>query len=111
MPTLLQKLAIESPIVQAPMAGISTPEMAAAVSNAGALGSIGIGSVDAENARRMIVDVRAKTDRPFQVNVFCHRPPLANAAREAAWTARAGVCALRREAAGAIDGSVSNISY
>ena len=37
-------LGIELPIIQAPMAGVSTPEMAAAVSNAGALGSIGVGS-------------------------------------------------------------------
>ena len=88
MDTLLRKLGIELPIVQAPMAGISTPEMAATVSNAGALGSIGIGSIDAEAARKMIVDVRTRTDRPFQVNVFCHRPALADAAREAAWLAR-----------------------
>lgn len=88
MDTLLRKLGIALPIVQAPMAGISTPEMAAAVSNAGALGSIGIGSVDAEAARKMIVEVRGRTDRPFQVNVFCHRPALADAAREAAWLAR-----------------------
>ncbi|MCE9603881.1 MAG: nitronate monooxygenase [Planctomycetia bacterium] len=86
--TLLHTLGIELPIIQAPMAGISTPEMAAAVSNAGGLGSIGVGSVDAETTRRMIVAVRSKTDRPFNVNVFCHQPAVANSAREAAWIAR-----------------------
>lgn len=88
--TFLQRLGIERPIIQAPMAGVSTPEMAAAVSNAGGLGSIGVGAVDADGTRRMIAEVRSKTDRPFNVNVFCHRPAVANAAREAAWLARLG---------------------
>lgn len=88
MDPLLRKLGLELPIIQAPMAGVSTPEMAAAVSNAGGLGSIGVGSIDAEATRQMIAAVRARTDRPFQVNVFCHRPAIADAAREAAWLAQ-----------------------
>jgi nitronate monooxygenase len=87
---LLRKLGIELPIIQAPMAGVSTPEMAAAVSNAGGLGSIGVGAVDAGATRQMITAVRARTERPFQVNVFCHKPAVADAAREAAWLARLG---------------------
>lgn len=70
------------------MAGVSTPEMAAAVSNAGGLGSIGVGGVDAEATQRMIAAARAKTDRPFQVNVFCHGPARADQQREAAWLGR-----------------------
>lgn len=70
------------------MAGVSTPAMAAAVSNAGGLGAIGIGAVDAETARGMIKAVRAATDRPFHVNVFCHKPAVADPARETAWLAR-----------------------
>lgn len=88
MSPLLRRIGIELPIVQAPMAGVSTPGMAAAVSNAGALGSIGVGAVDADGARRMIAEVRARTDRPFQVNVFCHRPAAPDPAREAGWLAR-----------------------
>jgi nitronate monooxygenase len=76
------------PIVQAPMAGSSTPAMAAAVSGAGALGSIGVGAVDAGAAAAMIAQVRARTDRPFNVNLFCHRPALPDPAREAAWLDR-----------------------
>ena len=38
---LTQQLDIDYPIIQAPMAGVSTPELAAAVSGAGALGSLG----------------------------------------------------------------------
>ncbi len=50
MNAFLRRIGISSPIIQAPMAGVSTPEMAAAVSNAGALGSIAVGHVDAESA-------------------------------------------------------------
>lgn len=88
MNPLLGKLGIELPIIQAPMAGVSTPEMATAVSNAGGLGSIGVGSVDAEATRQMVAAVRAQTDRPFNVNVFCHRPAVPDETREAAWLAR-----------------------
>jgi nitronate monooxygenase len=85
---LLQQLGIRLPIIQAPMAGVSTPAMAAAVSNAGGLGSIGVGNVDADVARGMIADLRSSTDGPFNVNVFCHQPAVADADREAAWLAR-----------------------
>ncbi len=88
MNDLLRTLGVSLPIIQAPMAGVSTPAMAAAVSNAGALGSIGVGAANAETARGMIRAVRAGTDRPFNVNVFCHRPAVANREREAAWLAR-----------------------
>lgn len=88
MNALLTTLGVSLPILQAPMAGVSTPAMAAAVSSAGGLGSIGVGAVDAETARGMIAAVRAATDRPFNVNVFCHRPAVADGAREAAWLAR-----------------------
>src|SRR5689334_12289091 len=67
------------------MAGVSTAEMASAVSNAGGIGSIGVGSIDAETTRQLIVAVRQNTDRPFNVNVFCHQPAAADEAREAAW--------------------------
>lgn len=73
------------PIIQAPMVGVSTPQLAAAVSNAGGLGSLGIGASTADQARRLIDDTRALTARPFNVNVFCHAPARRDARREAAW--------------------------
>src|SRR5690625_3918910 len=76
---------LKYPIVQAPMAGVATPELAAAVSNAGGLGSLGAGSSTAETTRRMIASTRSLTDRPFNVNFFCHRPAVREAEREAAW--------------------------
>lgn len=71
---LFDTLGLVHPIIQAPMAGVSTPDMAAAVSNAGALGSIAVGAVDASTARSMIDAVRERTDRPFNVNLFVHAP-------------------------------------
>jgi nitronate monooxygenase len=85
---LLRLLAIEHPIVQAPMAGVSTPAMAAAVANAGALGSLGVGATDVAGAREMIAVFRERSKRSLNVNVFCHAPAKADAPREAAWLAR-----------------------
>ncbi|CAB3783576.1 Nitronate monooxygenase [Paraburkholderia caffeinitolerans] len=83
--TLLRLLGVRTPIIQAPMAGVSTPALAAAVSNAGGLGSLGVGATNAGGARKMIRETRALTGKPFNVNVFCHRPAVANAAVEQAW--------------------------
>ena len=85
---LLEQLGIRLPIIQAPMAGVSSPAMAAAVSAAGGLGSIGVGATDAAGAREMIAAVRARHAGPLNVNLFCHRPAVTNAAVEAAWTER-----------------------
>lgn len=84
----LEHWGIEAPIIQAPMAGTSTPRLAAAVSNAGALGSIALGAVDAETGRKMIRETRAATSRPFNVNLFVHLPARSDAVREAAWVQR-----------------------
>jgi nitronate monooxygenase len=82
---LLQLLGIDKPIIQAPMAGVSTPALAATVSNAGGLGSLGVGAMNAEAARKIIRETRALTDKPFNINVFCHRPAHADEARERQW--------------------------
>ena len=82
---LLRSLGIQKPIIQAPMAGVTTPALAAAVSNAGGLGSLGVAAMSAENARRAIHQTRELTTRPFNVNVFCHRPATPDAAVERAW--------------------------
>src|ERR1700677_4005399 len=82
---LLRMLGIEKPIIQAPMAGVSTPALAAAVSNAGGLGSLGVGAMNAEGARKIIKETRALTAKPFNINVFCHSPATADAAVERQW--------------------------
>ncbi|OZI34894.1 nitronate monooxygenase [Bordetella genomosp. 10] len=83
--SLSARLGLAAPIVQAPMAGTSTPALAAAVSNAGGLGFLGLGAMNAEAARTAIAQTRALTTRPFGVNVFCHAPAQADADAEAAW--------------------------
>lgn len=67
---LTELLGIEHPIIQAPMAGASTPELVAAVSNAGGLGSLGAAAVAPGALRQAIRRMRALTDRPFGVNLF-----------------------------------------
>ena|SRR5579864_1275732 len=82
---LLSLLNIEKPIIQAPMAGVSTPALAAAVSNAGGLGSLGVGAMNAEGARKVIKETRALTGKPFNINVFCHSPAAADEAVDRQW--------------------------
>lgn len=81
----LERLAIRLPIIQAPMSGVSTPAMAAAVSRAGALGSLGLGATDAQGARRLIEETRRIHHGALHVNVFCHAPAAADAGVEARW--------------------------
>ncbi|MDR6444474.1 nitronate monooxygenase [Paraburkholderia terricola] len=83
--SLLRILGIDKPIIQAPMAGVSTPALAAAVSNAGGLGSLGVGAMNAEGARKVIRETRALTAKPFNINVFCHQPAMADASVERQW--------------------------
>ena len=85
---LLDRIGIPLPIIQAPMAGVSTPAMAAAVSEAGGLGSIAVGATDAAGAEALIADVRERTTLPFNVNLFCHRPSQTNSEREGRWIDR-----------------------
>ena len=88
--TLQQLLAIDLPIIQAPMAGVQGSAMAVAVCNAGGLGSLPGAMLSAEALGKELAAITAQTSKPFNVNFFCHTPPAANAAsalREAAWRA------------------------
>jgi nitronate monooxygenase len=67
-------LGIRYPIVQAPMAGATKPELVAAVSNTGGLGSFGAARTDPEEVRATIRRIRELTDRPFGINVFAWPP-------------------------------------
>ncbi|EIZ79409.1 2-nitropropane dioxygenase [Novosphingobium sp. Rr 2-17] len=83
--TRINTLGVSVPIVQAPMAGVSTPELAAAVSNAGGLGSIGVGATNVAGARAMIEATRAQTKQPFNVNLFVHATAQVDDTRERQW--------------------------
>ncbi len=67
-------LGTEFPIIQGGMANIATGAFAAAVSNAGALGLIGSGGMDAETLRKEIRTAKASTDKPFGVNLMLMNP-------------------------------------
>lgn len=66
---------IEHPIIQAPMVGTCTPALASAVANAGALGSLGCAEKSEETVRREVGDIRARTNRSFNVNFFVSDVP------------------------------------
>lgn len=86
VPPLLSSLAqLRYPIIQAPMAGVATPALAAAVSNAGGLGSLGIGASSLDQAHAMIRQTQQLTHNPFNVNLFCHQPAQRDAHIESRW--------------------------
>lgn len=85
---LIELLGIEIPIVQAPMAGAQDWELVAAVSKAGGLGSLPCAMLAPEKIVEQSDKIRAVTDRSFSLNFFCHTPPVADNAREAAWRDR-----------------------
>ena len=74
MKLLNEILGTKYPIIQGGMANIATGEFAAACSNAGALGLIGSGGMDADSLRENIRRCRALTDKPFGVNIMLMHP-------------------------------------
>src|SRR5262245_52561867 len=84
---ILDLFGIELPIIQAPMAGVSTPDMAIAVSAAGGLGSLASAQLTLDQARKDLATIRQATRRPINVNFFAHKAQAADAAQVAAWRA------------------------
>src|SRR6266568_7577912 len=85
--TLQELLGIELPIIQAPMAGVQGSALAVAVSDAGGLGSLPCAMLDNEGMRRELSAIEAQTRKPYNVNFFCHAPPVPSPEREARWRA------------------------
>lgn len=83
--TLQQLLDIQLPVVQAPMAGVQGSALAIAVSDAGGLGSLPCAMLGPDAMRRELAAIRAASDRPYNVNFFCHAPPAASAERDVRW--------------------------
>jgi nitronate monooxygenase len=73
------------PIIQAPMAGFQVSPLAIAVCKAGGLGSLPCAMLGLDAMRKELSAIKAATDRPYNVNFFCHTPPVPNEQREAAW--------------------------
>jgi nitronate monooxygenase len=85
---ILDLFGIGLPIIQAPMANFSTPEMAIGAAEAGGLGSLACASLSPEQMRAATAAIRKATSRPLNMNFFCHTPPPPDPVREAAWRAK-----------------------
>ena len=83
--TISDLLGIEHPLIQAPMAGVQGSALCIAVCNAGGLGSLPCAMLTPQALRSELEAIRQHTTRPYNVNFFCHTPPQADPAREAAW--------------------------
>ena len=82
---ILDLLGIQSPIIQGPMAGATNSSMVIAVCNAGGLGSMPAAMLSIEQLREELKTIREHTDKPFNVNFFCHQPPAADEQRAREW--------------------------
>ncbi len=78
-------LGIDLPLIQAPMAGADSPELALAVSEAGGLGSLACTLFSVEQLREIFHALTQKTSRPFNLNFFCHPSPPKNLEQERIW--------------------------
>jgi len=85
---LIDLFKIEHPLVQAPMAGLGTVELAASVCEAGGLGSIGCAPLQPQLVATTIQQLRRLTSKSINVNFFCHVQAKADVGREHAWHER-----------------------
>lgn len=85
---ILDLLGIELPIIQGPLAGVTGPAMVVATCNAGGLGSMPAAMLDVEQLRQALTTIGEQTDKPFNVNFFCHQPPAFDEQRAEAWKQR-----------------------
>jgi len=85
---ILDLFGIELPILQAPMAGASTAQMAIAVSEAGGLGALPCAMLSLDQARAALDTIRQATSKPLNVNFFVHQTPPADATEGRVWRDR-----------------------
>lgn len=81
-------LGIDLPILLAPMAGPGSAELAVAVAEAGGLGSLPCAMLNAGQIRNEFIHIRQQTNRPINLNFFCHEPPTSDVGREIKWRKR-----------------------
>src|SRR5437867_8207493 len=87
-PRFTKMLGIELPIIQAPMAGSSDVELAIAVSEAGALGSLPCAMLTPDQVTAAMRTIRERSTRPINLDYFCHRLPTVDSDRERRWQER-----------------------
>ena len=85
MPLITELLGTALPLIQAPMAGVQGHALAAAVCEAGALGSLPCATLAVDAMVQELQALQACTQRPFNVNFFCHQPPTPDLQQEQAW--------------------------
>jgi nitronate monooxygenase len=88
MKSLQELFQVDLPVIQAPMAGSQGSALAIAVSNAGGLGSLPGALLSLDALRTELATLKAQTDKPFNVNFFCHTQPEPDVERERVWRAR-----------------------
>lgn len=81
----MEGLSLQAPLIQAPMAGVQGVALAAAVANAGALGSLPCAMLSLEALQESLQQLKALTRRPVNLNFFCHQEQAESAARYQAW--------------------------
>ncbi len=82
---IAQLLGLELPVIQAPMAGVQDAALAAAISNAGGLGSLPGAMLNPSALEGELRRLTAMTDKPFNVNFFCHETPAVTPAQQREW--------------------------
>ncbi|MEX1668289.1 NAD(P)H-dependent flavin oxidoreductase [Zhongshania guokunii] len=82
---LKELLGIDLPIIQAPMAGVQDHALAVAVSNAGGLGSLPCAMLSSDALQKELSAITRQTAMPYNVNFFCHVPPVPDPKRERQW--------------------------
>jgi nitronate monooxygenase len=83
-------LHVDLPVIQAPMAGVQDATLAAAISNAGGLGSLPCAMLSPTSLEKEVARLTALTDRPFNLNFFCHKPADAARSQQLAWQTTLG---------------------
>ena len=85
MMDLCAHLGLQAPLIQAPMAGVQNHRLTAAVCEAGGLGSLPAAMLSPEALEAELQTLIRATSRAFNVNFFCHAPPVPDAMQEAVW--------------------------
>lgn len=81
----LDLLGIKFPIIQAPMAGADSADLAVEVAEAGGLGSLACASLSPDQIKKSFEEIRKRTHAPINFNFFCHTPPEKNPQKEMLW--------------------------
>ncbi len=81
-------LGTDFPIIQSPMAGVQDSSLAIAVSEAGGLGSLPCGMLSIEKIISEIKLIKAATNKPYNLNFFCHKIPAFDKERQESWQKR-----------------------